>query len=102
VVAQMTSSQHKQLADKDAFNSASGPIIPIIGRHLFHTADDSVGLGPPAAECGDGVFLVMGCGTPLVLRQRQGEWILVGDCYLHGVMKGEKWNEDKCDDIWLH
>lgn len=69
-------------------------------------------LVPGLAELGDHVVLVKGVRLPLILRPK-GEhpnlvkgrtvktWELIGDAYVHGVMKGESWDDGKCEDIWL-
>jgi len=39
---------------------------------------------------GDEVWVIAGADVPMVLRQRGGgKWSLVGECYVHGIMKGE-------------
>ncbi|RYP74485.1 hypothetical protein DL771_002959 [Monosporascus sp. 5C6A] len=39
---------------------------------------------------GDDVFVVLGCDVPLVLRSTPGgEYEVIGDCYVHGIMDGE-------------
>jgi hypothetical protein len=48
------------------------------------------------AEEGDYIVLVQGARIPLIVRGREGMWELVGDAYVHGVMSGELWNEEKC------
>jgi hypothetical protein len=73
----------------------------IVDRRFFKTRDGHIGLGPGLARKGDCIALVKGVKTPLVLRAigDSGRWELVGDCYVHGVMKGEKFDEEKCVDI---
>jgi hypothetical protein len=35
-----------------------------------------------------------------VLRRRpNGNWELVGDIYVHGIIQGEAFKEDKCEEI---
>ena len=51
-------------------------------------------LGPPFTEIGDGVFVVYGARTPLLIRQVQvlekvGTFDLVGEAYVQGIMMGE-------------
>ena len=48
------------------------------------------GTAPAQAEIGDVVVIFHGVGVPYILREvGSGEHVLVGDCYLHGVMDGE-------------
>jgi len=68
-------------------------------RRMVRTERGYIGLGPRGAREGDRVFLVKGCRTPLVLRPRgevEEEWELVGDCYVHGIMRGEAFEEGRC------
>jgi hypothetical protein len=65
-------------------------------RRLLRTGKGYLGMGPAIAEEGDYIVLVQGARIPLVVRSREGMWELVGDAYVHGVMGGELWNEDKC------
>jgi hypothetical protein len=60
-------------------------------RRLAILAEGYVGLVPPLARHGDAVFLVQGAQTPFVFRQTPvlGEYELVGECYMHGIMDGE-------------
>jgi hypothetical protein len=54
-----------------------------------------MGLGPPSINVEDKVYIFRGGQTPFVVRKKDfdpGEsfyHILIGDCYLHGVMDGE-------------
>jgi hypothetical protein len=63
------------------------------GRRLLRTREGRMALGPGGVSAGDVICVVLGCSTPLVLRQdpaREGEYYqLVGACYVHGVMYGE-------------
>jgi hypothetical protein len=52
-------------------------------------------LGPDTMQEGDTVVVLHGGKTPFLLRRREeGEeegsgWLLVGECYVHGIMAGE-------------
>jgi hypothetical protein len=70
-----------------------------IHRKMFRTIQGYIGLAPRLTEEGDYVVLVKGGRVPLVLRPRGGQWELIGDCYLHGIMHGEGFEESKCQDI---
>ncbi|PTB63800.1 HET-domain-containing protein [Trichoderma citrinoviride] len=61
-------------------------------------------LGPDALQEGDVVVLLRGGKTPFLLREVHddddgtasgggsgGGWVLVGECYVHGLMDGEGW-----------
>ena len=49
-----------------------------------------LGLGPVYAEPGDEVWVVSGAHVPNLLRPPAAEtYTLVGECYVHGLMRGE-------------
>ena len=71
-------------------------------RRMFRTVHGYIGITPAVAEKGDLVYLIHGCRTPLILRKLyRDRLILVGDCYLHGFMLGDKFEQEKCEDVWL-
>ncbi len=60
------------------------------GRNSFITEKGYVGLAPLGARVGDVVCVVGGADVPLVLRAAEnGNWKLVGECFVHGFMDGE-------------
>lgn len=60
-------------------------------RTLFSTDRGTMGAGPPKLEEGDIICILYGGPVPYVLRPTAvpGEYKFVGDCYLHGQMRGE-------------
>ena len=103
LVAAFTAGHPKQLvveeADKLIMGSMSG--VGVVGktRCLFRTRDQNfLGLGPDRLRVGDEVWLLKEAFTPFVLRRREnGQFTLVGEAYVHGIMHGE-WLERKGDD----
>jgi hypothetical protein len=85
-------------------------------RRFYMTESGYMGVGSPNAQPGDEVFVLKGSFVPFVLRRRDAvaaagftradgsnSFLLVGDCYLQGVMDGEavqKWPERK-QCVWL-
>jgi hypothetical protein len=60
------------------------------GRRLFVTSRGFMGLGPPAAQVGDQVCLLLGGQVLYVLRDREdGHSEFIGECYVHGMMDGQ-------------
>ncbi|KAF3000659.1 hypothetical protein E8E13_000025 [Curvularia kusanoi] len=60
--------------------------------HLGFTKIGLIGLFPLAIEAGDKIVVLEGASTPFVLRSIGDEaYRLVGECYVHGLMKGEIW-----------
>jgi hypothetical protein len=50
---------------------------------------DYIGVGPYNTEPGDFCAVLFGGDVPFVLRDEGDEQMLVGDCYVHGIMQGE-------------
>ncbi len=63
------------------------------GRKLVVTDRGYLGFARPGTQAGDGVYILHGCRTPLVLRATESgehkQHVLVGDAYFYGMMKGE-------------
>ncbi|OAL35033.1 hypothetical protein AYO20_05748 [Fonsecaea nubica] len=78
-------------------------LVPSVGRRLGRTAKDYLALLSRGAEVDDQIFLVKGSKTPLVLRPVEGTeyWTFVGDCYVHGIMRGEAFEEAECREMHL-
>ena len=72
------------------------------GRRLARTEKGYLALVPAHAGVGDSIALCKGGKTPLVLKPSvAGSWELVGDAYVHGIMNGEAFDEDKCEEIHI-
>jgi hypothetical protein len=54
-------------------------------------------------KVGDVLILLEGGKTPYVIRNttRENEYQFVGDCYIHGIMHGERWDKGMCKKITL-
>ena len=71
-----------------------GLYFPAIGRTLsrkpYLTQKGYVGLGHESMRIGDLVCILQGGSVPFLLRRTErGEYILVSDTYVHGIMDGE-------------
>ncbi|KAH8746995.1 hypothetical protein F5882DRAFT_422580 [Hyaloscypha sp. PMI_1271] len=51
--------------------------------------DDGYGLGGDRLEPGDTICVILGCSTPVVLRQKEEHYLLVADAVTPGFMSGE-------------
>ena len=60
-------------------------------HRFFVSNNNMMGLCPVTALPGDVIYIIIGCGTPLLLRPTQNRlaFHLVGVCYVHGYMDGE-------------
>lgn len=70
-------------------------------RRLIKTNSRYLGLAPRQARAGDHIVLIAGSQAPFVLRKAGNDYQIVGDCYLHGMMNGEIWEERKCETFWI-
>ena len=82
------------------------------GRRMVRTSRGYCGLVPASVEERDQVVLLKGGTMPFILR-RNGEiggvsggsatmeWKLIGEAYVHGVMKGELFDPTKCVSFTL-
>jgi hypothetical protein len=62
----------------------------MINRRLFITTSGKIGLGPARTASKDVVVILFGGNVPYVLRPLgNGQWEFIGECYIHGLMKGE-------------
>ncbi|KAI1798743.1 heterokaryon incompatibility protein-domain-containing protein [Daldinia bambusicola] len=59
-------------------------------RRLGITSEGLLGLFPSQTQHGDTVCIFRGCHVPFVVRVSDGRTVrLIGECYVHGIMKGE-------------
>jgi hypothetical protein len=58
-------------------------------RSFFITETGYMGLGPPMMQAGDKICIIYGCYIPMVLREVGDSHLLVGECYVYGMMMGE-------------
>jgi len=59
-------------------------------RRLFLTTGIYLGLGAMSAQQGDQVWILPGTNSPFILRSAgNGQFRLVGEAYVHGIMHGE-------------
>jgi hypothetical protein len=70
------------------------------GRKFFVTKDGRFGLGPPVMKQGDLCCVLFGSIAPFIIRPTgiKSHYQLVGECYVHGIMRGEiiqEWERGK-------
>jgi hypothetical protein len=72
-----------------------------LSRNFCVTSKGYIGLVPPKTEVGDKVCILFGGRTPFVLRDAGGgKHVLVGECYIHGMMDGEALPQ-ACEGTWF-
>lgn len=61
----------------------------IIGRQIFKTADGQFGVAPEA-KSGDQICVLLGCESPMILRETQdGKFLVVGPCLMQKAIDGD-------------
>lgn len=69
-------------------------------RKVFHTTNGFIGLGPRDMRFNDKIYLLFGGSVPYVLRPKdKHSYRLVGECYIHGIMDGERYERMDADEI---
>lgn len=59
-------------------------------RFFIRTKTGYVGMAPHVVEVGDKVAILAGSKVPVILRSTgDGQFVLLGDAYVHGIMFGE-------------
>jgi hypothetical protein len=71
-------------------NRVNAHVTQVCLRRTFLTLSGGyIGLGPPMAQPGDEVVVLLGCCRPLVMRKRDNGYQLLGDAFFHGLQFGE-------------
>lgn len=70
-------------------------------RRMIRTKEGYIALAPRCTKPGDWIGVFKGGKLPLVVRQDGDYFELIGESYVHGMMKGEAWNESKCKLMWF-
>jgi hypothetical protein len=68
----------------------------VLIRTTIGESDNNLGLAPQSVREGDLICIVYGCSVPVVLRKfwideetKNCYYVLIGECYIHGMMDGE-------------
>jgi len=74
-------------------------------RRVVRTESGYLGLASRATEVGDIVVLCKGSSIPLIFRRsRESEdsFRLIGDAYVHGIMRAEAFQSERCQSMFVH
>ena len=63
--------------------------LTVRGRKLATTETGYLGLVPAEAQLADVIAVIYGCNFPVVLRPCGDAYLVVGESYVPGMMKGE-------------
>jgi hypothetical protein len=62
-------------------------------RNFFVSSKGYMGLSPLGTKVGDEICVLLGCSQPLVVRRVGDHHLVVGQCYVYGMMFGEMMDE---------
>jgi hypothetical protein len=62
-------------------------------RSFFISSKGYMGLGPLGTQTGDEICVLLGCNQPLLIRRVGDRHLVVGRCYVYGMMYGEMIDE---------
>ena len=87
-------------------NNAVAEVQQEIGSRTYHrtfftTRDGYMGTAPRSAKLGDLVVLIAGLDFPFIVRKNGESYSLIGPAFIHGVMKGERWDDAQLEKIVL-
>ena len=84
--------------DGDAFTWSHEATLVTRYRKFAVTRGGYFVMGPDGMEEGDAVVVLYGGRTPFVMREVEGGWVLLGECYVHGLMDGEALRENGVEE----
>ncbi len=91
---------HEMLAaiKEDAYSYTLKSIFTVFDATLPHqcffvSSKGYMGLGPRGTQIGDEICGLLGCNQPLLLRKVGDHHLVVGQCYVYGMMYGEMIDE---------
>jgi hypothetical protein len=71
-------------------------------KSYFATAKGYMGIGPQKTRRGDLICVFPGCQVPLLLRKVDEHYVLVGECFVLGLMEGEAVANGKVGTFNIH
>ncbi|KAH8783432.1 heterokaryon incompatibility protein-domain-containing protein [Diaporthe sp. PMI_573] len=87
-----SASHSRSSSSGDAETFWTGMRLTSTARSFFTTEKHYFGLGPRITQPGDRCVVFAGARVPFIIRKapdRENCWRLVGECYIHGIMRGE-------------
>ena len=74
-------------------------VVATRARSFFVSDSGYMGLGPLALEKGDLICIFPGCNLPLMIREHDDHHVLIGDCFVWGLMDGEAMKDRNVEDF---
>lgn len=83
------SQPRKDVEGGDWYRFARGAADACHNRRLLVTRKGYLGLGPEALQEDDLCCISYGARVPFILRRHDDHYLLIGESYIHGIMRGE-------------
>jgi Heterokaryon incompatibility protein (HET) len=69
-------------------------------KRIARTKQGFLCLVPDLTQIGDQIWLFRGGRVPLVIRNgEKGQWDLIGEAFVHGIMNGERFDDEACGEM---
>jgi hypothetical protein len=78
-----------EILEKRERAMVSSAALRMHAKRLIISENKLLGFAPQDAKLGDKIVVLLGCSFPVVLREVDGYWELVGEIYVDGIMNGE-------------
>jgi hypothetical protein len=79
--------------------SVKRPMGVLTNRRFARSSKGYYTLVPARAQAGDTIVLIKGADLPLIIREVDSGWVLLGEAYVHGIMGGEAFEEEQCQQF---
>ncbi|PVH69950.1 hypothetical protein DL98DRAFT_149793 [Cadophora sp. DSE1049] len=86
---------------KEAAGDMLISVLALLSRRLITTKEGFLGLAPEEAQKSDVIAILYGCNVPVVLRPHGDTYLLIGECYVDGIMDGEIVEGKAPRELWL-
>lgn len=73
----------------------------VFDRCFVRLTNGRYALCPRDTMQNDRLVLLQGANVPWVLRPSGKNWVLVGECFVYGIMYGEHWKPELCKMLWI-
>lgn len=71
------------------------------GWAMATTKEGYIALVPGGTDVEDEIGLFKGGKAFFILRNTGSCWKLIGECYVHGTVYGEEFEQEKCTLVWV-
>lgn len=92
--------EHKDKGNSNRFDTGAKQSFD--GKSFIKLDNELFGVAPDATRVGDLVVVLFGARVPFILRQHGSHYVLLGECYVHGIMDGEVidgWRNGKSEEV---